>query len=363
MRDSVACQRYLQRHIEPHLEDCRQPAGYWRNVLVIPAYREAPELLQRLATLPTGAGRVLVILVLNRPDSDSDSNANQALRQACKALPVACAATPALRRLSESTDLYLQDIETLTGPTPASQGVGLARKIGCDLAFRWIMQGAIIGPWIGSGDADAHYPPDYFLQLDRLPGTSVAAIYPFRHIPGPDENCNRATALYELRLHHYRLGLEFAASPYALHTLGSCLAFRAEHYAQVRGFPKRAGGEDFYLLNKLAKIGPITKPSGRCVDLQSPHPTACALPHRPRGSGDQCRWQSTAPGPVLPPRMLRGAALSVAGNARAATARRSARTDTAIDAIPSGRKADGRHYRDRPGAGTGAGATPLQNTG
>ena len=271
MRDSVACQRYLQRHIEPHLEDCRQPAGYWRNVLVIPAYREAPELLQRLATLPTGAGRVLVILVLNRPDSDSDSNANQALRQACKALPVACAATPALRRLSESTDLYLQDIETLTGPTPASQGVGLARKIGCDLAFRWIMQGAIIGPWIGSGDADAHYPPDYFLQLDRLPGTSVAAIYPFRHIPGPDENCNRATALYELRLHHYRLGLEFAASPYALHTLGSCLAFRAEHYAQVRGFPKRAGGEDFYLLNKLAKIGPITKLSGRCVDLQSRH--------------------------------------------------------------------------------------------
>ena len=31
----------------------------------------------------------------------------------------------------------------------------------------------------------------------------------------------------------------------------------AEHYAQSAGFPKLAAGEDFYLLNKLAKIGKI----------------------------------------------------------------------------------------------------------
>lgn len=271
MPHSVACARYLQRHIEPALINCEPPAGHWRNVLVIPAYREAPELLQRLAKLPSGAGRVLVILVLNRPDSDPDCNANTPLRKACNALAAGSTAPPLLHRLNEYTDLYLQDLDALTGPTPAAQGVGLARKAGCDLAFRWIMQGAIASPWINSGDADALYPPDYFLQLDTLPAQTAAAIYPFQHIPGPDDSCNLATALYELRLHHYRLGLEFAASPYALHTLGSCLAFKANHYAQVRGFPKRAGGEDFYLLNKLAKIGPIAKLSGRCVDLQSRH--------------------------------------------------------------------------------------------
>ena len=40
------------------------------------------------------------------------------------------------------------------------------------------------------------------------------------------------------------LGLEFAASPYAWHSLGSCLAVTPEAYAAVRGFPKRAGGEE-----------------------------------------------------------------------------------------------------------------------
>jgi hypothetical protein len=44
---------------------------------------------------------------------------------------------------------------------------------------------------------------------------------------------------------------------------------RAEAYVQVRGFPKRSGGEDFYLLNKLAKIGAIAQPGGKCILLQS----------------------------------------------------------------------------------------------
>jgi hypothetical protein len=273
MQSSLACRRYLQRHSETGLTDATCPAGCWQNVLVIPAYSESPELLQRLARLPAGSGKALVILILNRPDSDPNPDTNSTLREACKALPAGSnvLASTAVRRLNQHTDLYLHDLDRLIGPIPATQGVGLARKIGCDLAFRWMMQGAIAGSWISSGDADAQFPSDYFLQLDSLPAKTAAAIYPFRHMPGPDEGCNAATALYELRLHHYRLGLEYAASPYALHTLGSCLAMRADHYAQVRGFPKRAGGEDFYLLNKLAKTGPIEKLTGNCIELQSRH--------------------------------------------------------------------------------------------
>ena len=37
----------------------------------------------------------------------------------------------------------------------------------------------------------------------------------------------------------------------------------------MRGFPKRAGAEDFYLLNKLAKLGPIARLSGSCIALLS----------------------------------------------------------------------------------------------
>ena len=51
--------------------------------------------------------------------------------------------------------------------------------------------------------------------------------------------------------------MNFAGSPYAFHTIGSTMAVSAVHYAKVRGFPKREAGEDFYLLNKLAKVGSV----------------------------------------------------------------------------------------------------------
>lgn len=237
----------------------------------MPAYREAPALLQRLTALPCSKGRTLVILVLNRPDSDGDTQANADLRGALahsnlpqqrrESVPVYC--------LNPQADLYLYDMEMRSGPTPQSQGVGLARKTGCDLALQWIAAGAISGQWLCSSDADATLPREYFTQLDGAPSDAVAAVFPFRHLDGADGDCNDATALYELRLHHYVLGLQYAGSPYAFHTVGSSLAIRASAYAHVHGFPKRAGAEDFYLLNKLAKIGPVARLQGHCIKLQS----------------------------------------------------------------------------------------------
>lgn len=295
MRAELASQRYLQRHIEPGLPDCSHPARCWQQVLVIPAYRESPSLLRQLAQLPAASGKTLVILVLNRPDSDSDENANAALREAASELPASCLSglQPRVGLLNEHTDLFLYDLDTVAGPIPAAEGVGLARKSGCDLAFKWISQGIIDSQWICSSDADAALPADYFLKLRQVPAGAVAAVYPFNHIPGPDQDCNHATALYELRLHHYVLGLEYAGSPYAYHTLGSSLAVRADQYAQVRGFPKRAGGEDFYLLNKLAKLGPIARLRGDCIGLQSRHSQRA-----PFGTGPAVAKISTADVPA-----------------------------------------------------------------
>jgi hypothetical protein len=53
------------------------------------------------------------------------------------------------------------------------------------------------------------------------------------------------------------LGLREAHSPYAYHSIGSTLAIHAETYAVVRGVPRRNAGEDFYLLNKAAKVDRI----------------------------------------------------------------------------------------------------------
>jgi hypothetical protein len=273
MRGSVALQRYLQRHIEAGLPDFPFTAPRWQQVLVLPAYRESPELIDRLTALPAGSGRTLVILVLNRPDTDEDPLANAAVRTALDASDLQRVTRDAVpvRILNAHTDLYLHDLETLGGPTPAACGVGLARKCGADLALRWMCAGGIASDWLCSTDADATLPADYFARLETAEPNAAAAVFPFRHVPGGDANCDAATALYELRLHHYVLGLEYAGSPYAYHTLGSCLAINASAYAQVRGFPRRAGAEDFYVLNKLSKVGPIARLTGPCMELQSRH--------------------------------------------------------------------------------------------
>ena len=71
------------------------------------------------------------------------------------------------------------------------------------------------------------------------------------------EILNRAINDYHKYLHYYVEGLSKANSPYAHHTVGSTMSFDFDAYAKVRGYPKREAGEDFYLLNKLSKLGSV----------------------------------------------------------------------------------------------------------
>jgi hypothetical protein len=292
MRDSVALARYLQRHIQPDLPTEHFGRGRWQHVLVIPAYRESSDLLDTLHYLPEGTGRTLVILVINRPDSDPDARANRTLREALQVQLSPTTTTP-LTELNTHSDLYVYDMDELYGPNPAQLGVGLARKAGCDLALQWMTEGFINSEWICSTDADATLPDDYFSALADTPSGAVAAVFPFKHVPGDDLACNSATALYELRLRYYVAGLSWAGSHYAHHSLGSCLAVRPGAYAMVRGFPKRAAGEDFYLLNKLAKLGPVSQLQGNPVRLQSRRSSRV-----PFGTGPMVATIATAPTPA-----------------------------------------------------------------
>jgi len=44
---------------------------------------------------------------------------------------------------------------------------------------------------------------------------------------------------------------------------------RFDAYAQVRGFPRRRAGEDFYLLDKLAKLGALERLTSPVISIQS----------------------------------------------------------------------------------------------
>jgi hypothetical protein len=276
MKQNVAMARYLQRHIETGLPDApadsiQTDTSRWHHVIVIPCYDESPALLANFADLASDQS-TLIILILNRPESCPDAAINCALRTAIANLATVIQATATqapVYGVTNSVELYCHDMERLNGPSPNTQGVGLARKVGCDIAIHWQNQGAISSQWICSTDADAVLPADYFSRLEQCDMSSSAAVFPFVHIAGESNEINAATALYELRLHHYVLGLAYAKSPYAYHTLGSCIAVKSDQYVQVRGYPKRSGGEDFYLLNKLAKISPISTLIGKCITLQS----------------------------------------------------------------------------------------------
>lgn len=272
-----ATSQYLQRYAETEttlLDDW--PVSYhYQHVLLIPAYKETPAFLHDMLNARWFNDGVLLILIINQPDSDHDLTPQQSLYDAACQCGETRWQKKNLRLLTpqnrDSTQNrgHLLIADRFHHPLPEKQGVGLARKIGADLALALIQRGIVQSEWIGSTDADANLPDDYFMALAAVPPDAVAACYDFTHVStesvdnnnaeGNKSEITAATLTYEQAMRYYVAGLRYAGSPYAHFTIGSIMAFKASAYAQVRGFPKRAAGEDFYLLNKLVKLGAVAR--------------------------------------------------------------------------------------------------------
>lgn len=241
--------QYLARYAEPAAEVPPRPEPYG-HVIVIPAMGEGESLYQTIDSIPQGfLGDVLVIAVVNAC-KDAPSWVHESNRAVLEQL--------------RSRDVFVVDCATDGNFLPEGQGVGLARKIGADIALRLYAAGRLASPWIHCTDADVKLPPDYFFRSeDWIAAADVAAlVYTFYHDYDQDPQVAEAMDFYESYLRYYMFGLDYAGSPYAFHTIGSLITVRAEAYAQVRGFPKKTAGEDFYILNKLAKVGAIVRAVG-----------------------------------------------------------------------------------------------------
>jgi len=265
------------------------PAGEpWSSVLVIPACNETPKLLRPPPPCP---GRSLLILVINESASAPAhvSAANRILATAVRdgfepiedqdVVSSETASPPRLFRDPKARrDVLVVDRFSPGRTMPEKGGVGMARKVGCDLALALFQKGQILSPWLHCSDGDVVLPETYFecANTGLIDDSRVAAlVYPFEHVvtPATESDVALAMHLYELSLRYYVAGMRFAGSPYAFHTIGSTMAVNARHYAQVRGFPRRDAGEDFYLLNKLAKVGEIHELAGgkdcRPIEIQA----------------------------------------------------------------------------------------------
>ncbi|NIQ97363.1 MAG: hypothetical protein GWN87_26700, partial [Desulfuromonadales bacterium] len=175
---------------------------------------------------------------------------------------------------------------------PSKQaGVGLARKIGFDLALAGLdplQRSALVAL-----DADTLVDSTYLPAIEKhFAGSDKGgAVLPFQHrCDGPFE-ARSAIETYELYLRAYPLGLHLAGSPYAYPTLGSAMACTAEAYVRAGGMNRRPAGEDFYFLQQLAKTagvaqlyGTVVRPSAR-LSARTPFGTGPSM-HRLTG-GDE----------------------------------------------------------------------------
>jgi hypothetical protein len=242
-------------HADPHPE-----LGI---VVVIPCYDE-PDLAPVLESLwrcerPRCAVEILLVVNASERDDDDVRRRNQATIDAVRAC------------WDRRPDPRFR-IRTMNFPRlPARYaGVGLARKTGMDDAVAHFLAARNPDGIIASLDADCTCDGDYLVSLEShfhsYPETRACTVY-FEHpLSGPHEkNLYQAVISYASYLRYYRHGLQFAGTPYAHYTVGSCFAVRCDAYARHGGMNRRKAGEDFYFLNKLMVAGGVTENNGTRV--------------------------------------------------------------------------------------------------
>ncbi len=250
----------------------------FRMAIVIPVLAETASLPATLASLAENPSErlteTLVLVVVNqRPDSNAADKSDNRLT---------------LKLLTDGAfshlGLQLAWVDAASDGRQMPQkdgGVGLARKIGFDLALARLDYRRQ-DPLLIALDADTLVSADYLDAWHNHFQTAKAgaAVMPFCHQQPADREHQAAIARYELFLRAHVLGLELAGSPYAFHTVGSTMACRASAYAGVGGMNRRQAGEDFYFLQQMIKTVGLMRATGTVV-----FPSARISARTPFGTG------------------------------------------------------------------------------
>lgn len=254
--------------------------GYLDNikqVVVIPAYAEKEHLFSTLESLaanpPELLEQSLILCVINNKAAasaaDKDNNKQTLFllhalmtRISGRYNDVEDEELRYLLRTIAASRLRIAYIDASSSglEIPArAGGVGMARKIGMDMALRLLLNCQEEPRLILSLDADTLVKPSYLPAVRSsflsVPGSAGAVA--FQHQLPREEAGRSAIIRYEIFLRYWVLGLQYAQSPYAFHSIGSTMATTCDAYLAVRGMNRREAGEDFYFLNKLAKTGAI----------------------------------------------------------------------------------------------------------
>jgi hypothetical protein len=192
--------------------------------VVIPCYNEPnPEVaLQSLCECASPACGTLVIVVINSSENCSAGVVRQNRESFSR--------VQAFSQSHSNDKIHFMPLLCEELPRKHA-GVGLARKIGMDLAV------------------------DYFLRTENPTGI-LCTIHNFYHrVENGDPTIEDAVRQYEAYLRYFENALRYTGFPYYYHTIGSAFAVTADAYVRVGGMGRQQGGEDFYFLQKIFQMG------------------------------------------------------------------------------------------------------------
>jgi hypothetical protein len=224
----------------------------YNNIIVVPALDELQNIITLLNSLSKNSSKylkkTLIVIVVNNTFSESEIIIEQN-RMLISHLQ---------KHIKNNFPLNLGFIDASTfGKALPDKigGVGIARKIGMDISLNYFDFGNNRKKIFISLDADCLVSNNYLETIiERFNKENLnAAIINYNHLLPVNENEKAAIINYEIFLRYYVMGLKYANSPFAFHSIGSTMAFDVEGYLKVGGMNKKKAGEDFYFLEKLAK--------------------------------------------------------------------------------------------------------------
>ena len=135
-------------------------------------------------------------------------------------------------------------------------GVGHARKVLMDA----IVEKANDNDIIVSMDADVEVSSNYLASVEKIFGRNpkaVALANPYYHRLSGIEDIDRNMLRYEIYMRSYTINMLRINSPYSFTAFGSVISLPVWAYRKIRGITPKSSGEDFYLLQKLRKMGTV----------------------------------------------------------------------------------------------------------
>lgn len=254
---------YLEKYGSEKWSYRINPKKLFDNIIVVPAIAEYDNIQKLLFSLHQNDRKyfdsTLILFVINNSESASEE----------------------IKQENYSTisflNNFLMENEINAGFIDASTdnnsmpdkdgGVGLARKIGMDLALRLFDYESSRKKLLICLDADCLVEKNYLSTLvDAFINPNIkTAVVDYEHLL-PENNIDKSAIIsYEIFLRYYVLGLKYAGSPFAFHSVGSTMVCDHDSYIKIGGMNKRKAAEDFYFLEKLAKRNRIITITGTKV--------------------------------------------------------------------------------------------------